>query len=153
MKNVGSRDGFALLAALGMLVAASALVLRIGLEARIMVRAADTYAHGVRVEAAARYAALTAVDSLSDLMRTDPSGGLLLEPFVSIDTVDEVIVSTVVSDLGSKLHINSARATELRSVLVLGGIGSRAVDIAAESIADWRDADDLHRANGAEAGW
>lgn len=53
-------------------------------------------------------------------------------------------------DLGTLLNVNLASDARLRSLFLAAGADYRRADVAAQSIADWLDADDLHRARGAE---
>lgn len=55
-----------------------------------------------------------------------------------------------VRDLGATLNVNLAGVGALRSFFLALGVDYREADIAAQSIGDWIDADDLHRARGAE---
>jgi general secretion pathway protein K len=53
-------------------------------------------------------------------------------------------------DLGAALNVNLASESRLRRLFLALGADYRDVDVAAQSIADWIDADDLHRGRGAE---
>ncbi|HVO95956.1 MAG TPA: hypothetical protein VMT22_24085 [Terriglobales bacterium] len=53
-------------------------------------------------------------------------------------------------DEGGKININRVDDVSLRRILTNLGLEANARDILVDSIMDWRDADDLHRANGAE---
>lgn len=53
-------------------------------------------------------------------------------------------------DEGGKINLNRVDDQTLRRVLTNIGIGEPLSSIVADSIMDWRDADNLHRANGAE---
>lgn len=55
-----------------------------------------------------------------------------------------------VRDLGTLLNVNLASEAQLRSLFIAAGADYRRADMAAQSIADWIDADELHRARGAE---
>lgn len=55
-----------------------------------------------------------------------------------------------VRDLGALLNVNLASEAQLRSLFLAAGADYRRADVAAQSIADWIDADDLHRGRGAE---
>ncbi|MEA2657428.1 MAG: ral secretion pathway protein, partial [Candidatus Binatota bacterium] len=54
-------------------------------------------------------------------------------------------------DEGGKININRIDEAALRGILTNLGLESNARDVLIDSIMDWRDADDLHRANGAES--
>ena len=53
-------------------------------------------------------------------------------------------------DESGKININRANEDTLRRIFQNLGIDAGRADILVDSIMDWRDADDLHRANGAE---
>ncbi|HEX9786555.1 MAG TPA: hypothetical protein VGB09_00955, partial [Candidatus Binatia bacterium] len=53
-------------------------------------------------------------------------------------------------DEGGKININRISEESLRRVFTHLGIDAARRDILVDSIMDWRDPDDLHRANGAE---
>ena len=55
-----------------------------------------------------------------------------------------------ITDESGKVDINSASDVVLKNLLVNIGIPDEEVDIIVDSVMDWRDADDLHRLNGAE---
>ncbi|HET9916098.1 MAG TPA: hypothetical protein VFQ89_03245 [Candidatus Binatia bacterium] len=54
-------------------------------------------------------------------------------------------------DEGGKINLNRVDEQVLRRVFTNLGVEGLAADILVDSIMDWRDADDLHRANGAES--
>ncbi len=56
----------------------------------------------------------------------------------------------VISDEDGKLNINTESVERLKYIFVETGIDITEVDTIADSIADWRDTDDLHMLNGAE---
>jgi general secretion pathway protein K len=53
-------------------------------------------------------------------------------------------------DEGGKININRVNDETLRRVFTHLGLDAARRDVLVDSIMDWRDADDLHRANGAE---
>ncbi len=53
-------------------------------------------------------------------------------------------------DEGGKININRVDEQTLRRILTNLGFEPSARDVLIDAIMDWRDADDLHRANGAE---
>lgn len=53
-------------------------------------------------------------------------------------------------DETGKLNVNLAPAHLIWNVLIMVGIDPREADIITDSVEDWRDRDDLYRANGAE---
>ncbi|MGH7544999.1 MAG: general secretion pathway protein GspK [Gemmatimonadota bacterium] len=64
--------------------------------------------------------------------------------------LDDACYEAEVRDLGTLLNVNLASEAQLRSLFLAAGADYRRADVAAQSIADWIDADDLHRARGAE---
>ena len=54
-------------------------------------------------------------------------------------------------DEAGKININRVNEDTLRRVFLNLGIDAARTDVLVDSIMDWRDADDLHRANGAES--
>jgi general secretion pathway protein K len=159
---VRGRSGFALIAALWLLVALSAL----GLEFALRAQDRRLAAANVGEEARARAAALAGIEHararLGRLLfdpdagtagrpwdRHDPWAsptGLLPDSFSLCDGRYRVHLR----DAGEALHLNRATEEEiLRLLLALRVDGGRADEIA-QSIMDWRDSDDLHRPRGAE---
>jgi general secretion pathway protein K len=58
--------------------------------------------------------------------------------------------SVRIADASSRLSLNFASEQELRTLFLALGGGATESEIAAQSILDWRDPDDLHRPRGAE---
>jgi general secretion pathway protein K len=56
----------------------------------------------------------------------------------------------VISDEDGKLNINTESVERLKYIFIETGIDITEVDTIVDSIADWRDTDDLHMLNGAE---
>jgi type II secretory pathway component PulK len=142
-----------LIAMLGLLLVTSSLVLAAALRTRARLARADAFAASVRAEAAARFAVLAAIDSVSVLLRASASAGLPSDEWINVDTLAGVEVTITTADLASKLHINTATAGELRQFLMASGISASEADVASQSIADWQDPDQLHHPRGAEAEW
>jgi len=55
-----------------------------------------------------------------------------------------------VQDESAKINVNFATDEQLRNLMLALGIEQRDADIMVDSIMDWKDADNLHRANGGE---
>lgn len=160
------RKGFALIAALWFAVLISSLALEFALATRD-VRMSSINAHE---EAMARAAAEAGVDHaralLDDALRIHSlrtrgqTTGVSIangDPFRNLalllpDTIQMNGQRYAVSlrDAGSSLNLNLATEEELRRLFIALRIDSRLADQLAQSIADWKDADDLHRARGAE---
>jgi general secretion pathway protein K len=160
---MSSQRGFALIAALWLLVALSAAGLEVSLRAQERRLAAANVSEGARARAAALSGVEHARARLSRLLvdaealagpanavhRIDPWGspaGLLPEPVA----LEEARYQVHLRDAGAALNINRASEEEVfRLLLALRVDGGRAEEIA-QSIMDWRDPDDLHRPRGAE---
>ncbi|MBP6669023.1 MAG: general secretion pathway protein GspK [Gemmatimonadales bacterium] len=166
------RRGFALIAALWLLVAFSVLGLGFSLRARTHRLAVANAIEGAAGRAAAE-GALALVQArlaaagraVRDLGTADPQR--VLDPWGQADTLvrdtltldgpsdrptarpsAEALVSVV--DLGARLHLNLASEDDLRRFFRGLRVDFGQSDRLAQTIADWRDADQLHRARGAE---
>lgn len=147
--------GFALLAALWLLVALSVASLALGVATRTRRLAAANLAEQVRAEAAAR----AGVEQLRGRLvrRLDAAETALLDPWSGVDSVlaDTLVVGEAraavrVRDVGVALNLNRASEDELRRLFIALRVDAGDADRLAQAIADWRDPDDLHRARGAE---
>jgi general secretion pathway protein K len=56
-----------------------------------------------------------------------------------------------ISDEESRVNVNTASPDRMERLLTAVGLDKQARDIVNDSLQDWKDADDLHRANGAES--
>ena len=165
---MSDRRGFALLAALWLLVAISVASLALQTAPRSRRLAAANLAEAVQARAAAdagieqtrarlvrRLTTATPGDPWAgvDPVPSDPEqsegarGISLLRDTLAIDR-GRVFVST--RDAGARLNLNRATEEELRRLFVALRIDAGVADQLAQSILDWRDEDDLHRARGAE---
>jgi general secretion pathway protein K len=160
------RKGFALIAALWFVVLLSGLALEFSLAARD-VRVSSINA---QEEAKARAAAEAGIDHARALLndalrvsafrtqaRTTPVGSGSGDPWRNLammmpDTIKMGDQRYAVSlrDAGASLNVNIGSEDELRRLFAALRIDSRLADRFAQSISDWKDADDLHRARGAE---
>ena len=64
--------------------------------------------------------------------------------------IDNATVIVYITREESKIDLNTTNPALLRNLLNEWGLEGEAVDVVTDSIADWRDADNLHRSNGAE---
>lgn len=146
------RRGFALLAALWLLVALSTASLALALSARTRRLAAANYAEGIRLRAAAQAGIELGRSLLEQRLRIDER----LDPWAGVDSVVDTLllgdarVTITFHDLGTTLNLNRAGEDELRRLFVALPIDASEADRLAQRIADWRDEDDLHRPRGAE---
>jgi general secretion pathway protein K len=158
-----TRRGFALLAALWLLVAISGVALEISLAARDRRLAIANTIEGARARAAA-------VSALADLQaRLDralarsrsaqgTSDAILMRdpwhdaPVLLRDTVRlaDARYAAVLRDADAYLNLDRATEAELRNLMTALHVDAGRADEIAQSIMDWRDADDLHRLDGAE---
>lgn len=172
----GRRSGFALLATLWFLVAISVVGLEWGLRARDQRRVALNAVDAVDARAAAEMGVAEAMAKLDDALRqvSAHSGAAATamtdgryEAFFYRDPWHDprVIVPDSqwtdshvgwrlhLEDAGTRLNLNLASVDELRRFLVALRVDAGRADEIAESVADWRDADDAHRPHGAERDW
>ena len=157
------RHGFALLAALWLVVAISAVALVFATEAREH-RAVALGAAGRGAERAVAEGALAVVRGrLEQVLRDNrvTGGGAAAlraaDPWLDADTlfadtlrVAGVPVHVAVRDLGTMLPVNSAWEDDLRNCIEAALDDYTAADHLAQAIADWIDVDSIPRANGGE---
>jgi general secretion pathway protein K len=149
--------GFALLTALWLLVTISVASLALESAARTRRLSAANLAEGIRAQAAAQ-AGIEQVRAR--LVRRLAEWTLNLEgadPWTNVDsllsdtlTIGAAQVGVAVRDVGAQLNLNVATDDELRRLFTALRIDAGQADRLAQCILDWRDADDLHRARGAE---
>lgn len=149
------RRGFALLAALWLLVAFSIASLALSASGRTRRLAAANLSERVRAEAAAR----AGLEQLRGRLTRQIEVGAtsLRDPW---DGVDSVLADTLrpgdaraivrARDAGAALNVNRATEEELRRFFIALRADAGDADRLAQAIADWRDPDDLHRGRGAE---
>lgn len=157
-----SRRGFALMAALALLVLISVVALELSVTARprrlsvagSAERVAATAAATAGVEVAR--ATLVGLEPLApgrltrDPSRTpDPWGsanGMVIGPV----RAGAYVYRVELHDPYARLHLNGASEEQIRRLLLALRIDARRADKLAQAIADWRDHDQLRRASGAE---
>ena len=144
--------GFALIAALWLLVALSALALEVSLVARERRLAAANTIEGTQARAAAAAGLEHARARLAAMLERGA-----LDPWRRVDSVfagdlalGEARYRVTLRDAAVALNLNRATETELRRLLVALRVDAGQADGVAQSIMDWRDPDDLRRARGAE---
>jgi type II secretory pathway component PulK len=159
-----SRPGFAMLAALWLVVAIAAVVLQFSLEARERrVLGLDASDRGMG-RAAAEGALAQMQARLEEASRqTLGRGGNLAarlrgsDPWLGVDSiysgtyqVDSMPVEVRIGDLGAVLNINSLSETEITNFFSRLTRNFPLSEELAQSIMDWRDADSLARPRGGE---
>lgn len=161
------RSGFALLATLWLVIGIGVVGLEWGLRARDQRRVAMNAVDAVAARAAAESGVAhvrarldQALDRSQDPAQPgepraelDPWRDLELVVPDSVGRAGDVGWRVRLEDAGSRLDLNRATEDELRRLLVALRIDAGRADRVAQSVADWRDADDAHRARGAEREW
>ncbi|MGH7562776.1 MAG: general secretion pathway protein GspK [Gemmatimonadales bacterium] len=156
-----NRRGFALIAALWLVVAISAVALDLSLATRERGRIAINVETGARLREAAlggleeAHAVLdehlTRNVRLGDaLAAADPwhgAGTALSRP----SRIGAVEYRLMLDDPGARLNLNHATEEQLRRLMIAVRIDAGVADRLAQAILDWRDPDHLRRGRGAEA--
>lgn len=154
--------GFALVAALWLIVAVGVLIAEFGLQSRVRRLSTINAVAEARARAAASAGVEHAVARLWKLAEEAerPQGhsafarwnriDRLLADLDSVALASDAHYRVRASDVGRRLSLNAASSAELRRLFTAAGVDRHAAEIAAQSILDWRDADDLHRLHGAE---
>ncbi len=163
MRNEG---GFALIAALWLIVAMSALGVELSLRARDQRLATVNAVRSVHEQAAADAGIEHARARLTQLIRApiDEDESVLRDSLYGPsdpwhrpgrlfpDTVrmGDIVYRVSLQDAGAGLNLNRASESELRRLLGALRVDFGKADRLAQAIADWRDPDDDPRARGAE---
>jgi general secretion pathway protein K len=157
-----ARRGIALITALALLVLISGAAVELTAAAKPRRLSVAAILDRAELDAAATGGIEHARAQLAQLMRV---GALqsLREPTRVLDAwsaADGMVVGASLGndvdyrvqlrDAGARLNLNAAGEDELRQLFVALHIDARRADRLAEAIADWRDGDQLRRANGAE---
>jgi general secretion pathway protein K len=160
-----SRKGFALFAAIWLLVALSAIALELSLRSSDARMEALSIVEGTRARAVARSGLEVAHAGLQRRLNgnlgasTWKAGAVvnLTDPwaFVAEGARDSLILDATAGrielvDAGARLNLNHATEAQLRRLLLALHVDAARGDKVVDAILDWRDADDLRRANGAE---
>jgi general secretion pathway protein K len=160
---VRDRRGFALMAALWLLIAFSAMGLELGLRARAQRLGIANRIEGSRALAAAEggigEARARLAGRLTDArdFRTGDAVAIL-DPWRAPSNlirdslpIGGALVRVRLEDVGAALALNSATEAELRGLFAALRLEFGQADRLGQAILDWRDADDLRRGRGAEA--
>lgn len=148
------RAGFALVAILWAVVGIALLAATFGLAARETVGAAQNRVDGTRARWRAEgcaEAARAVIDAA--LERSGDAAWRDLDRVVDGATATLAPCDVRLRAAGARLDANAATAEELRVLFRAAGLAPLAADSLAAAILDWRDADDLPRADGAEGDW
>jgi len=158
----GDRTGYALLAvlwicagiaALGMAISAAAKDAMTSSLNRIALAQAEWTAHGCLARARAR---LTRAESggLDGLAVSSGDAWLPPDSILAMEAPDAFGECTMTArSVGARLDVNSADEGLLSRVLGHAGLAPASADSIAAALADWKDADTVPRALGAERGW
>ena len=159
-----TRRGFALMAALWLLVAISTVSLQLsviawgrrlstinGLESVRAAAAAESGIEHARARLARAIAHGGGGESWNDPVSVlDPWHRAAATIHDSVAMADGATYRTHVTDLGAMLNINRVTEDELRAFFTAKAIDAVTVDGLAQAIIDWRDEDDFRRLRGAE---
>ncbi len=169
-----NRAGFSLLATLWLVVAIGVVGLEWGLRARDQRRVAMNVVDAAAARAAAESGLAQARARLEHALRR-PRSVDLVDPIRSLDPwgspqflvpdtagrVGEAVGAgqvgahwrLAIEDAGTTLDLNRTEEEGLRRLMLALRVDADRADRVAQSIADWRDADDSHRPRGAEREW
>ncbi|MFN2397813.1 MAG: general secretion pathway protein GspK [Gemmatimonadaceae bacterium] len=155
------RPGFALLAVLWVIAAASALSLGASLVAGRAIGTAQNRANITRATWRAEGCLDVARAVISETLRepeTARTGIRHTWSTLDLAVQESRVVSEAGCDLrivpaGARMDVNSADGEMLRALFAAIGIPGPRSDSLADALLDWRDADDEPRANGAERDW
>jgi general secretion pathway protein K len=150
---MSNRRGFALLAALWLLVAISIASLALETAARTRRLAGANFAERVQGEAAAK----AGIEQTRARLARRLIAVTIGDPWAGMDSLytDTITIGrerayVSMRDGGARLNLNLATEDELRRLFIALRIDAGLADQLAQCILDWRDPDDLHRARGAE---
>ena len=159
-----TRRGFALMAALWLLIAISAVSLELSAIARgrrlSVINALESTRAAAAAESGIEHARARLVRMIAKggagqtwndpVAVLDPWHGAAAIVRDSVSMDDGANYRTRASDLGAALNINRVTEDELRAFLSAKAIDVVSVDGLAQAIVDWRDPDDFRRLHGAE---
>jgi general secretion pathway protein K len=158
------RRGFALLAAIWLVVAIATVALQFALDARERRLLGINTAERGKGRAAAIGALNASQAALEQALRQGPGTGnarvALLrgsDPWLDASSifsgtilVDSIPVDVATLDLGTQLNVNSMGEQQLRTFFSFALRDFATADKIAQAVLDWRDADSIPRSNGAE---
>lgn len=161
---MSARRGFALVAALWLLVTMASVALAVALDARARRLIVANRVDDARARAAADAGLAHARARLDGLLRDDElraalsAGGRTRDPWARLDTLLRRPVAlgdggyaVTLRDAGATLNLDHADEDELRTLFTGLRVDAGDADRLAQAVLDWRDADDLPRPRGAEA--
>jgi general secretion pathway protein K len=160
--------GFALLAVMLALTLLTVVVLEFAFAMRLEAAAGHSFKHdrlASHLAEAALNQALVEVASAAPIAALDASGRLVFHRVVpgstlpaSVPTLDRTRVPLGagafgyrITDEEGRLDLNLAPPDRVHRLLEALGVDRQERDVVVDSLEDWKDADELHRANGAES--
>ena len=149
-----NRRGFALIAAVWLLVALSVVGLDLSLRGRARRLAAANANEAVQARAAAGAGVAHARALLEERATLPRTAGV--DPWQGMAPLEEQALPGAfyrvdLRDTGAALNLNGCTEDELRRLLQALRIDAGLADRIAQAAMDWRDPDGMHRARGAEA--
>lgn len=156
MRRRSARPGFALLMVLWMLAMIGAVAFEVHLLSRATRRTAVHARSFSRARWAARGALARALEALDARLIADATGAMLVgtgDTLIALAQTgsDGVTADVAVLDPGARVHLNRATGSELRQLAEAEGLTPEDAQSWADAVVDYRDADDLRHARGAEA--
>jgi len=150
---LGNASGFALMVVIVVLllvsVLASQLILQIRAEQQVALHAEARSSGRYLAEAGVQLALFRLLDKPLEI--TDPASDEPLRQGTTYEaTLPTGMVSYAVVNETGKLDLNAAPAGLLALFFEHQGLTPEEAAVVIDSLQDWRDADDLHRVNGAE---
>ncbi len=152
---VSNSSGAALMLVLWVMVLLMAIVTEFARTMRTEVNITRNF----KEETESYYAALAGIEkakaeilSAGDATYLDEEGRLILgdEEPTREGTLGDVAYSYTITDEERKLNLNLATPDQLGYIFWHSGAEGEELDTIVDSVLDWKDADDLHRLNGAE---
>jgi general secretion pathway protein K len=160
--------GFALLAVMLALTLLTVVVLEFAFAMRLEASASHSFKAdrlASHLAEAALHQALLEVASGAPIAALEASGGLVFHrvvpgstlpaPLPSLDRVKVPLGAGAfgyrITDEEGRLDLNLAPPDQVRRLLEALGVERQERDVVMDSLEDWKDADELHRANGAES--
>ncbi len=142
-----SAKGFALITVLWITAFLAVIAASVSYQARASLGLANNVVAQFKTKHAAEGAFLLTVDSL--IKRDELQGFVLKKPRFDYQ-LDDSTVYVEVTDESGKIDINLAPIDLIRNLFVAIGVDEKRSASIADAVGDWRDNDNLKRANGAE---
>ena len=149
MKRIhrASSKGFALITVLWITAFLAVIAGSVSYQARASLGLASNVVASFKTKHAAEGALLLTVDKL--IKRDELQGYVLKNPKFNYE-LDNLTISVEVADESGKVDLNLASVDLIKSLFVAVGVNEKVSSSIADAIADWRDQDNLKRADGAE---